>query len=165
MLTKVRETRPHDGAIYIALKTASKLAVELAGPTLNEVCRRTRLDPATLSRAGNTTETNFVPIDVAIDLDFLATDPVICRQMARALGYDLVPVSPVPSPTQDLSIHAGHAAKEVGELVSAVVEAVALNKLNPRKAREILDEANDAESVISAIKHVMHGVIAGAGRK
>lgn len=163
MLTRVRESRPHEAAAYAALKTATRLAAELAGPTLADVCRRTRLDAATLSRAGNTEHANFVPVDVALDIDKLSGDHPILRTMAKLSGFDLVPLVPNQE-AHDLAVRIGHAAREVGEMASVALEAMSDGKVTPREAKEVLSEADDVERIVSSIKRHMHGVVAGANK-
>lgn len=163
MLTRVKTERPHEAAAYAALKTATRLASELAGPTLAHVCRRTRLDAATLSRAGNSDHSNFVPVDVALDLDTLSGDFTILRTLAKLSGFELVPLVPNHD-ALDLAIKAGHAAKEAGELVSATLDAIADGKLTPREARTVIAEADDLDRIVSSIKLHMHSVVAGVGK-
>jgi len=156
---KERTTRPHSSADYLALKTATKLAAELAGQSLGCVAKRTRLDAGTISRAGNPRENNFLPLDVALDLDTMTGDHTILRTYARLLGFDLVPLHSAAI-VSGLSVKAGYAAREGGEMVAKILESAADGQVTPREAREVLKEADELELVTSAIKHDMHGVIA-----
>lgn len=155
------KTRPYEFADYALLKSATHKAVKLAGP-LAEVCRHTRLDAGTISRAGNMAESNFLPLDVAVDLDKLAGDDVILRAMARLRGYELVPIKKAHCAI-DLVRDAGDAAKETGELVKAIADAARDGRYSPREAREIDGEAAEAEGVIASIRKRLHGFMA-AGR-
>ena len=154
----VKPARPFSAADYSQLKSATKRATEAAGP-LVEIARRTRIDAATISRAGNHNESNYIPIDVAIDMDRMSGDAVILRTMARALGYRLVPVD-APEFSADLRLKAGHVARESGELIAKTLEALSDGELSPREAMEIDHEAADVEHLVAGIRRHVHGVVA-----
>lgn len=150
--------RPHSPGDYVALKLAVKEATKLAGP-IASIAARTRLDAGTISRAGNPRESNFLPLDVAIDIDALAGEPIILTAMARLCGYELVPLN-VAHVTECLSLQAGHAAREAGELVAHAIEASQDKAITPAEAQRIDTEAAEVERVVSAIRRHMCGVIA-----
>lgn len=156
------KTRPYQAADYAMLKSATQKAAKLAGP-LAEICQHTRLDAGTISRAGNMAESNYLPLDVAVDLDKLAGDDVILRAMARLRGYELVPIKKAHEAI-DLVRDAGAAAKETGEMVKAIADAARDGRYTPREAREIDNDAAEAEGVIASIRKRMHGFMT-AGRR
>ncbi len=152
--------RPYSTADYAQLKSATKRAIELAGGPV-ALAKETRLDQATLSRAGNIEHSNFLPIDAAVDADRLAGEPVILRALARIAGFDLVPIK-ARHESANLVHDAGTMARESGELVSSAIEATADGTLTAREAREIDREAQDVEAVVASVRRQVHGVMAAA---
>lgn len=144
-----------DGA---SLKSATRRGVALAGGP-NSL--KTRVAPSHISEYGNIAHSMFVPIDVAVEIDRAAKQPVILRAMAERLGYDLVPREQ-SSTVQSLTAAAGNLAREAGELVSTAIEVGSDGKLSPNEAKRILSEAADAEALIDEVKRPALHALAGA---
>lgn len=149
--------RPFAAADYAQLKSATRRAVSLAGPLDRIARKQTRLDAATISRAGNPEASNFLPLDVALDLDALAGDDVILRMMARLRGYDLVPIGR-RAQQENLIKAAGDVAKESGELVHETINAAADGDVTPSEAKTIDAEAAQVEGIVACIRRHVHGV-------
>src|SRR4051812_37079712 len=81
--------RPYTRADYLAVKSATRRACDDAGP-LNSIAVHTRCDAARLSRYGNADGPEFIPLDIAMDLDALSGGDRILRAWAELRGYDLV---------------------------------------------------------------------------
>lgn len=88
-------TRPSTEDMRRHLKLATKAALRAAGGAAGIVASRlTRVGEATLSlyaSLGSENELRSVPLDVALDLDFVAGEPLHAQALAGAQGYRLVP--------------------------------------------------------------------------
>ena len=71
-----------------AFKAAARRAVQMAGGC-NAAALVTRADAARLSRYGNLDTPEFVPVDVAFDLDKAAGDPVMLSVSLPAVDVRL----------------------------------------------------------------------------
>lgn len=152
--------RIYSRADYLALKTATKEAVEACGP-ITETAKRTRLDAGTISRAGNPNESNFIPLDVALDLDSLSGDAKILRAYAALLGFELVRRKSEQAITKEIISQAGDVAEQSGDLVSETIKAAADGSLTPAEAKRIDGEAADLERTIRFVRKTTHQVMAG----
>lgn len=138
--------RPYRNADYLALKAATRRATVEAG-TLADVAKRTRIDATRISKAGNPNENEFLPLDVAMDLDALAGDDRILRAWAELRGYDLVKDEKGVA-IEDMARHVGSVGKESGELISEMCSAVADGKVTPAEASRIENAAEDVKDNI-----------------
>jgi len=95
--------RIHRETDYFALKAGTRRACEQAG-RLEDIAERTRVSKAQLSKYGDPKEpgANFVPLDVAADLDAMAGAPLLARALA-ALATTLCPPPPCPPRTRTLA--------------------------------------------------------------
>jgi hypothetical protein len=139
--------RPYRSYDYLALKAATRRATAEAG-TLADVAKRTRLDASRLSKCGNPNEHEFLPIDVAMDLDALAGDDRILRAWAELRGYDLHRHEINNVAVEGMARHIGAVGKESGELISEMCEAVADGKVTPAEALRIEEAAEDVRDNI-----------------
>ena len=73
-----------------ALKTACRAAVHVCGPA-KQITAMSRISESRISVCINRETEDFLPLDVAIEIDRLAGAPLIVEAMARLLGYRLVP--------------------------------------------------------------------------
>lgn len=138
--------RPYRNSDYLALKAATRRATIEAG-TLADVAKRTRIDATRISKAGNPNENEFLPLDVAMDLDALAGDDRILRAWAELRGYDLVKDEKGVA-IEDMARHVGSVGKESGELISEMCSAVADGKVTPAEASRIENAAEDVKDNI-----------------
>lgn len=72
-----------------ALKTASRAAVHVCGP-VKQITAVSRVSEGRVSTCINRETDDFLPIDVALEIDMMAGAPLIVEAMARKLGYRLV---------------------------------------------------------------------------
>lgn len=89
------ELRKTTGELRSALKAAVRRVLTLSGGG-DSVQYATRVKAPALSRYGSTHDEhadNHCPIDVAMDLDLEAGQPVILAAMAKAQGYELRPTA------------------------------------------------------------------------
>lgn len=137
--------RPYSRADYLAIKSATRRACEDAGP-LHEISTSTRCDPAALSRYGNPERAEFLPLDVAMDLDALSGGDRLLRQWAELRGYDLARDEKgvaVEAPYH----HASEICRETGEALSALADVVG-PKPKPSAAEHAEHEITDAIDVL-----------------
>lgn len=139
--------RPYTRADYLAIKSATRRACEDAGP-LHDIAANTRCDPAQLSRYGNPERPEFIPLDIAMDLDALSGGDRILRAWAELRGYDLVREERGIRVENTLR-HIGNVGLAAGELHATMCEAASDGKITPLEAKRIerksanLDDAND----------------------
>lgn len=90
--------RPSTTDMRKALKLATRAALKIAGGAAALVeSRMVRVGEASLSFYASSSDehdTRSVPMDVALDLDFLAGEPLHARAIAHAQGYRLAPAYP-----------------------------------------------------------------------
>lgn len=72
-----------------ALKTACRAAVHVCGPA-KQIAAMSRISEGRISICINRETEDFLPLDVALEIDRLAGAPLIVEAMARMLGYRLV---------------------------------------------------------------------------
>lgn len=135
--------RPYEAPDYLAIKSATKRACEDAG-SLQSIAAQTRIDPALLSRYGNPDRPEFIPIDVAMDVDAISGGDRILRAWAKLRGFDLVRDERGVA-VESMHRHIGAVGQESGELISEMCSAVSDGEVTPCEAARI---EREAESVI-----------------
>jgi hypothetical protein len=131
-----------------ALKAAVRRAVKMAGGC-NAATDTVRVDAPRLSRYGNVQAPEFAPIDVCVELDRAAGDPVILRAWADLMGLDLLPRDQRnTNAVADVTRLAGGIALEAGELISTTIKASADRVLTPNEGRAIDEAAADLQEKV-----------------
>lgn len=139
--------RPYTRADYLAIKSATRRGCEDAGP-LHSIAENTRCDAARLSRYGNAESPEFIPLDVAMDLDALSGGDRILRAWAELRGYELVREEKGVA-VENMFRHIGDVGKVSGELHSEMCSAIADGTVTPLEAARVerassnLDDANE----------------------
>ena len=139
--------RPYTRADYLAIKSATRRACEDAGP-LHEIAANTRCDPAQLSRYGNPERPEFIPLDIAMDLDALSGGDRVLRAWAELRGYELIRDERGVM-VEDTLRHIGNVGRAAGNLHATMCEAAADGTVTPLEAKRIerastdLDDANE----------------------
>ncbi|QKV18740.1 hypothetical protein [Oricola thermophila] len=153
----VRATNEHQRA---ALKAAVRHAIRRCGggATAQDA---TRVNAAALSKYGSGDwPDNHVPVDVALDLDLDAGEPVILSALAREQGYDLRRVEPVAAEGDGdgefspLGALAGLTKDHAG-LIAALVAAASDGILTETEIRAIEAEAYELQSQLSRLLTVL----------
>jgi hypothetical protein len=142
--------RPYRREDYLAIKSATRRACEDAG-SLKEIARNTRCDDTALSRYGNPERSEFIPLDIAMDLDALSGGDRILRAWAERRGYELVRDEKGVA-VEDMTRHIGAVGIESGELISEMCNAVSDGKVTPREAEAIERRAEDVKDNISLLQ-------------
>ncbi|MDI6834863.1 MAG: hypothetical protein QMD99_03995 [Rhizobiaceae bacterium] len=81
-----------------ALKAATRRSIDMAGGP-EAFQHVTRVRQGSLSKyglPGEEHEASFIPIDIALEADLEAGSPIITAELARLLGYRLVPAEAEP---------------------------------------------------------------------
>lgn len=151
--------RIHRDTDYFALKAATRRACEQSG-RLDDSAERTRVSKAQLSKYGDPKEpgANFVPLDVAADLDAMAGDPVLARALAAVAGYDLVPMSAMPATDTHLG-HLGSIAREAGEVMAGLADSLADGTVTPAEALQLDKDAAELIAALDAWRLTLHTTI------
>lgn len=148
--------RPYTRADYLAIKSATRRACEDAGP-LHEIAANTRADKSQLSRYGNPDQSEFIPLDVAMDLDALSGGDRILRAWAELRGYELVRDERGVA-VEDMTRHIGAVGVEAGELISEMCNAASDGKITPREAEAVERRADDVIDNVTLLKADMRRV-------
>lgn len=151
--------RPYTRADYLAIKSATRRACEDAGP-LHEIATCTRADPSRLSRYGNPEEVEFIPLDVAMDLDALSGGDRILRAWAELRGYELVRDDRGVK-VEDTLRHIGNVGRASGNLHATMCEAAADGKVTPIEAKRIERAATDLDDANEMLSADMRRIQAG----
>lgn len=138
-------------ADYAALKNAVRRACQQAGGGLRGLAGMTRLSAAQLSRFGDLNSDQSAPLDVVLDLDSLAGAPVITSALAELLGYDLVPAKGAVV-CASMAQHLSGLAREGGDAMSRLAEALADGRLTPRELTEIEQELADLDAQVQSTR-------------
>ena len=137
-------TRPFSRADYLAIKTATRRSCEDASP-LHQIAEYTRCDQAQLSRYGNAERSEFIPLDIAMDLDTLSGGDRILRAWAKLRGYELIRDEKGIA-VEDMRHHAASILKETGEAIQAMGDVV--GRSTPAAAAVCERELEDASDAI-----------------
>ncbi len=85
--------RHHAGLAYAGLKAASRLlSNDLGGIDAAAAC--SRVGRSLWSDYANPASDRYLPVDVAMDAEAIAGAPHVTAALARAQGYELIPVAP-----------------------------------------------------------------------
>lgn len=147
------------------LKAATDGGCVLSGG-ISRIIDFTRVSTSQLSKYASFGEENadtFAPIDVAIEIDRAAKSPVIVKEMAGLLGYDLTPrlqPSSVVSHGPVTLADGYRVLKETMDVVQALNEALSDGRIDAADAKklekELLEAIRELEFVRNALA-VRHG--------
>ncbi|WP_454683974.1 phage regulatory CII family protein [Ancylobacter moscoviensis] len=136
---------------YAALKNAFRRAVRQSGGGLRELSAMTRLSPAQLSRFGDLNSDQWAPLDVVLDMDSLAGEPVITRALGDLLGHDLVSSKAAVAHGR-LVQHLAGLARESGDVLSGISDALADGELTPNELSRIENDLADLDAQVQAAR-------------
>lgn len=156
------EVRILPQSAYLALKAASRvLSKSLGGLEGAATC--TNVAYQTLGRYQNVNDAAFMPIDVVADLETEAGAPVVTRILAGLTGHVLVRRPDVTGPG-DWTRHLGAVAKECGDAISRLSEALADDGMvtaDESKRLHLRAEIRDALERLSALDLALKGLEEG----
>ncbi len=136
---KIRPTSDHDRQ---RLKAATERSLKRAGGG-SAVAEQTRVETAQLSKyKAQQEDLAFMPIDVAVDCDMLAGNPIILSAMAATLGYSVSPLG--AAPVRYAPELVGALIREVGEASAAILDAMSDGKQTDAERTKIAKEIDEA---------------------
>lgn len=135
----------HSPAVANSVKTAWKLLVQrLGGVDATAAC--TRAQRSRVSEYGTIGTDRWAPVDVILDAETIAGVPMVTAALARAQGYDLVPV--VPHGDGELPVHLARIGATAGDMFRAAAEALADGVLTEAERIEVAARMADAARVL-----------------
>ena len=147
------------------LKAATDGAYVLSGG-ISRILDFTRVSTSQLSKYasfGDDNADSFVPIDVAIEVDRAAKSPVIVKEMAALLGYELAPKRQAVDFDSVLPVTQAdgyRVLKETMDVVQALNDALADSRIDAadfkKIDKELLEAIRELENVRNALA-VRHG--------
>ena len=147
------------------LKAATDGAYVLSGG-ISRILDFTRVSTSQLSKYasfGDDNADSFVPIDVAIEVDRAAKSPVIVKEMAALLGYELAPKRQAVDFHSVLPVTQAdgyRVLKETMDVVQALNDALADSRIDAadfkKIDKELLEAIRELEKVRNALA-VRHG--------
>ncbi len=133
-----------------SLKLATDGAYILAGGISN-ILPFTRVGTSTLSKYASESDDfreNFMPVDIAVEVDRRAKSPLIIKKAAELLGYELVPSRSFSSDADPLApiteADAHRVMKETMDVAQAIIEARKDDRIDAADRKIILKEAREA---------------------
>jgi hypothetical protein len=138
-------TQQHAPHVYAAVKTAWKLLVGRLGG-LDAVTSCTRAARSLASDYGNIHSDRFVPVDVLLDAETVAGEPLVTAAIARAQGYELIPVSAVSA--SDLAIEIARLGADVADLFSQISAHLSGAPLSEQQRAKALADLVDTKLVV-----------------
>lgn len=150
--------RASSAAERFALKAVTAQSLSQAGG--EHMSPYTRKSPAQLYRYGKRNDPNYAPLDVVLELDRMAEQPIITAQLAAFLGFRLVAVDSRDdraSLTDLVSDFIG----ETSDVSRTVLQADADGEITPRERKAILKEIREAQDVITRLRRQIGGAANG----
>lgn len=133
---------------YLALKASFRDLVEAAGGG-TRAAGHTRTNASLLSRYGAVQEEMQAPLDVVADLEAQVGDLIVTRALAALHGYVLVPDPALAATAPDFGRHLGAVAREAGDVISGLGEALADGKVCGNEAQGLLGEVREAQAALA----------------
>lgn len=127
------------------IKTATQAAIRIVGGLDASACI-TRVGVAQLSNYQRRDNALVVPVDIAVELDNCAQQPLILSVMAAQEGYTLLPI--------DLgdgcaATSMAEVASTVGDTMNATMRALSDGKIDQHEAVDLAHRLNDVIRVTS----------------
>lgn len=148
--------RPSTELMRNSLKLATRLSLIAAGSAAALVREKlVRIGEAALSFAASPNEEHqerFVALDVALDLDFVAGEPLHARALAAAQGYELRPIDRPVSAGAFGHSDIRNLAREFADLQDAMFVALDDGAVCRKDREAILGELADVERMAAAIR-------------
>ncbi len=144
--------RPHAPAAYNALKTTWKCLVQNVGG-LDATAACTRVNASLLSQYGNVYGERFAPVDVILDVETIAGDPLVTAALARAQGYLLVPVA--PRGADALSVRLAEIGRDVAALFATAAGALARDQPTEAERDALARELDEVARVATETRMLL----------
>ncbi|WP_414901134.1 phage regulatory CII family protein [Rhizobium cremeum] len=135
----MRPSTEHDRA---RLKASTRAAIIAAGKA-KQLAACSRVNEPQISRYVGGDYPDFMPLDVILDCELLAGQPVMTAALADMLGYRLVPIAGGDETSLTLD-HVLDAVNAVGELLRAFRDGHSDGHLDEAERREITNCFNES---------------------
>ncbi|WP_395495588.1 hypothetical protein [Acetobacter sp. KSO5] len=139
-----------------AIKTATKKAIQQIGG-IDAAVTICRVGRSQLSDYGNRNSPQCAPVDVAVDLDSCAQEPLILAAMAAAEGYRLVPVK--FSGTGHIPKELAKFSKFSSEVLQEGIESLEDGQVDVSEARAILEHLVSSRLAMDRLEHALHKIV------
>lgn len=133
-----------------ALKAAVRHALTLAGGG-DRFALVTRVNGPALSKYADACGDQFMPLDVAVDLDRDIGAQVVAEALAAAHGYRLTPADPATNGAPNLA-DVAKIMRESCDVADALTAALADGRIGPAEARAIDREIEEAIAVLRGLQ-------------
>lgn len=147
-----------------SLKSATDGAYVLSGG-ISCILPFTRVGVSTLSKYASFNDEHhdsFMPIDVVVEVERRAKSPVIIRQLAALVGYELVPCQRHHEPARSVTEADAHRVlKEAMDVAQAIIAAREDNRIDAAE-RKIIDK--ELVEAIRALEGVRRALASGEGQ-
>ncbi|MDE8344653.1 MAG: hypothetical protein POH28_00555 [Acidocella sp.] len=138
----------------LAVKSAWKLLVaSLGGVDATAAC--VRCSRSLISEYGNRASDRFPPANAILEAEEVASEPFVTAALARALGYELVMVTP-PRGHGELAVIIAALSRDVGELFATAAHALGHETLSKSELADLLREFGDAHRVTGEALALLH---------
>lgn len=147
-----------------SLKAATDGAYVLGGG-ISCILPFTRVGVSTLSKYASFNDEHhdsFMPIDVVVEVERRAKSPVIIRQLAALVGYELVPCKRYDESARAVTEADAHRVlKEAMDVAQAIIAAREDNRIDAAE-RKIIDK--ELVEAIRALESVRRALASGEGQ-
>ncbi|MFS8367840.1 hypothetical protein ACJRO0_10145 [Acetobacter oryzifermentans] len=140
---------PFSHRFLASIKTATKHAVEAVGD-FRAAAGFTRVQKSQLEAYASRHQPTVIPLDVAIDMDRCAEQPILLSEMAHALGYVVLPMHVGPG---DFGRDMSEYSMVSGDMVSTAIRILEDGVIDPQEANEIAPK-------MAKTKHVLERALA-----
>ncbi len=153
-------TRPTTDEIRRHLKLATKSALYAAGGAAGIVAQKmTRVGEAALSFYASLSDDHchrLVPLDVALDLDFVAGEPIHARALASAQGYRLVSVVEEKPNGRFALSDLARISHDFSEVQACCFDALEDGAISEAERIAILDKISELERGMAQMRAKLH---------
>ena len=153
----MNKARPSTEDHRRALKIAAQIVTNLCGGG-KLAASLTDVDASTLSLYGAPQEDKrHMRIDVALDLDLAAREPVMARALAAAQGFSLVRDAIEPGQSPLSLADYGRLQRQAFEAQACVFESLEDGAVSPAEKRRILKELAELRQAIAIVEAKVEG--------
>lgn len=146
------KARQFAAEVYVELKATTRRWVSESFGTQASAAAATRVEQSAISDYGSTAPDNaekFMPIDVLLDLIKAGGNTLLLKSIADRCNCLLVPV---PAGTAgDVAMRTGRSAKEFGDVMVRIGEALCDGMIDADEAAKILAEIREVMLELSAL--------------
>lgn len=154
---RASKARTFAAEVYAGLKSATALFIKRAFGNQTMAAEHTRVEQGQISEYGNRNEPkSFMPIDVMLDLIFASGDQAgtrdlsLLRFITEQVDCLLVPL-PQGLAGGALAERTGRSAKEFGDVMVRIGDALRDGKISEQEAREVAAEIREVMLELSAL--------------